>query len=115
MKKFSYLLLLFILLSSFSSTVLQTKLQITVLNHLGNIVQGASVEIYANEEDYRKEENALRETRMSDEKGRVMFNKLEEKVYWLHVHKDDLNNNGAGVKTDKLTPKKVNKVNIIIE
>ena len=115
MRKISLLLFLFILFSSFSSSVLQTKLQITVLNHLGNIVEGATVEIYGNEEDYRNEKNALREPRVSDEKGRVMYNKLEEKVYWLHVHKDDMNNHGAGVKTDKLTPKKVNKVNVIIE
>ena len=115
MKNISIMLFAFILLSSFSSTVLKTKLQVTVITHLGNIVEGATVEIYGNEEDYRKEENHLQEPQTTDDKGRVVFNNLEENVYWLHVHKDGMNNHGAGIKTDKLIPKKVNKVNVVIE
>lgn len=109
------LLFAFILLTSFSSVPLPTKLQVTVIDHLGNIVEGATVELYGTETDYRKEENPIQEALTTDKKGRATFKDLEEQVYWLHVYKGDMNNDGAGVQTGALVPKKVNKVNVVIE
>ncbi len=115
MKKIAPILFVLVVLSSFTSDVLPTKLQITVIDHLGNVVEGATVELYASEDDYRNETNIIQEAQLTDKKGRATFSQLEEKVYWLHVFKDDMNNDGAGVQTDTLVPKKVNKVNVIIE
>jgi uncharacterized GH25 family protein len=94
---------------------LPTSLKITVVNELGNIVQGASVVLYTSDEDYRLEENAVSDVRLTDKKGKVTFKKLESIVYFVNVEKDDKNNDGAGVQTDALKTGLQNKVTIVIE
>ncbi|MDH5599643.1 MAG: carboxypeptidase regulatory-like domain-containing protein [Cyclobacteriaceae bacterium] len=91
------------------------NLKITVLDELGNIQEGASVKLFLNEEDYQKEKNAISKAQFTDEKGVVVYKELESREYYILVEKDDLNNNGGAVKTDKLQEKKVNKINIIID
>lgn len=98
-----------------SDQLLPTSLRITVLNELGNVEPEAKVTLYGNGEDYKKEENAVMEGKMTDKKGRVTFKGLEPKVYFVNAEKGDKNNYGAGVQTDTLEEGKVNKVNIIIE
>jgi len=95
--------------------VLNTSLRITVLDYLGNTVEGATVNIYPTENDYRNETNPVQEKQLTDKKGRVTFKKLEPVIYFVYVVKDDMNNVGGGVQTDTLEGGKVNKVNIIIE
>ena len=51
----------------------------------------------------------------TDNKGRVTFKDLEEKVYFINAVKGDMNNYGMGVQTGKLEKGKVNKVTIVIE
>ncbi|MFA0962910.1 carboxypeptidase-like regulatory domain-containing protein [Roseivirga sp. BDSF3-8] len=95
--------------------IFDTGLRITVIDELGNPVEGATVKIFANEKDYRAGENLVQEPQTSDEKGRVTFKDLESKVYFVDARKGDMNNNSAGVQTDKLKEKRLNKVNIVIE
>jgi len=94
---------------------LPTSLRITVLNELGNVVEGADVTLFATDEDYRKEENPVMDSQQTDRKGRVTFKNLQPKTYFVLAEKGDLNNNAAGVQTDILQEGRLNKVNIIIE
>lgn len=98
-----------------STQILPTNLRITVLNSLGNAVEGASVTLYANESDYLKEVNPVQESLITDKKGRVTFTKLSPKSYFVLARKGDLDNNGEGVETAKLIEGRMNKVNIVIQ
>ncbi len=92
-----------------------TSLKITVLDELGNIVEGASVQLFTTDANYRAEENAATEAQLTDKKGKTTFKKLESIVYFVNVEKGDKNNDGAGVQTDVLKTGLLNKVTIIIE
>ena len=89
-------------------------MKVTVLNSLGNPVEGAKVTIYETREDYESEKNAVAGPELTDSKGRVTFKNLEEKRYFIQAVKDDMNNYGEGEQTDKLKKGKVNKFNVII-
>jgi hypothetical protein len=116
---------LFFSLQSFSNTscknaslpqiqLVKTSLQVTVRNNLGNLEEGAEVRLYKTNKDYQDDTNMVaKET--TDEKGRAKFDELEPTVYFLDVQKGDLNNFGAGIQTDSLAEKRMNKVTIIIE
>lgn len=117
MKKTVFGLLVFVaVLASHESDaqLLPTKLQVTVRNDLGNVVEGATVLLFKTEADYDKSENFVGEA-VTDRKGRVIFKDLEPISYYMHVEKGDLTNIGLGVKTVKLVSKKKNKLNVIIE
>lgn len=94
--------------------LLPTKLRITVINGLGNFVEGASVSIYENEEDYRASENAVA-IGETDKKGRVVFKDLKAIPYYVEAKKGEQNNNGEGVLTGTLSEGKINRVNTVIE
>ena len=95
--------------------LLPTNLKITVRNELGNVEEGVSVQLFATKADYEKEENAVTEGLLTDKKGVVKFKDLKTISYYILATKDDKNNYGAGVQTDKLEAGKVNKVTVIIE
>lgn len=117
MKKLSILLALgFILMNSLPSNaqLLNTKLQVLVMNDLGNAVEGAKVSLYKTQADYDKSENAV-QTGETNGKGKVSFKKLEPTAYFMHVEKGELTNIGRGVKTTKLVAKKKNRLNVVIE
>ncbi|MEQ9303602.1 MAG: carboxypeptidase-like regulatory domain-containing protein, partial [Marinoscillum sp.] len=86
---------------SLDNQVLPTKLRITVIDGLGNPTEGAQVSIFDNEESYRASENPVA-TATSDSKGRVTFKELKPISYFIFAAKDDMNNNGEGVKTAPL-------------
>jgi hypothetical protein len=120
-KKITLLALLTVIglsLFSFKTTtndgLLPTKLRVTVIDGLGNFVEGATVNLYYTDDDYRASENAIA-TEKTDEKGRVQFKGLEPISYFIDARKDDLNNDAEGVKTAPLEEGKLNKVNTIIE
>ncbi len=94
--------------------LLPTKLRITVIDGLGNFVEGASVSIYENEKDYLASENAV-QTLKTDRKGRVTFKEVKPIAYFVEAKFEDKNNNGEGVKTGELSEGKLNKVNTVIE
>jgi hypothetical protein len=104
-----------LLIAFMPAQILKTKLKITVRNELGNAEENVAVQLFLTEEDYRKETNPATPVAFTDEKGEVKFNELVPRVYFVNAEKDDMNNVGAGVQTNKLEEKKLNKVTIIIE
>lgn len=112
MKKIASTLMLFVLITSFSS-FLKTQLTITVRDETGNIVAGASIKLYAKKEDYEKEVNALAEA-VTDEKGVAKFKELTRYNIYLLVRKDDKDNSGGGEQT-KLEEGKFNKITVVIQ
>ncbi|MCP4456607.1 MAG: hypothetical protein GY816_01055 [Cytophagales bacterium] len=94
--------------------VLKTKLQVTVRNDLGNIVQGAVVTLYQTQADYENNENAVL-SEETDENGKITFKNLKPVSYFMDVRKGDMNNDGRGVQTTKLIPNKKNLIATIIE
>ncbi len=115
-----WLVLVPILISSAAFTgekplILPTSLRITVLDKLGNAVQGATVTLYRNSGDYEKSENPVAGPLESNEKGQVTFKKLEPKSYYVEVKKGDKSNYGEAEQTGTLVKGRMNKVNIIID
>lgn len=108
-------LILLGLLAFAPAQILNTSLRLTVINELGNPVEGARVTLYNNQEDYRQEQNPVTETQTTDKNGRVRFGKLEPKVYYIHAEKDGMSNAGAGVQTNELQKGRINKSTVIIE
>ena len=94
--------------------ILNTKLQVFVVNDSGNAVDSAMVYLYKTEADYDVSENAI-QSASTDAKGRVVFKKLAPTAYFMHVEKGDMTNVGRGVKTTKLVAKKKNRLNVVIE
>jgi len=94
--------------------ILNTKLQVTVRDDVGNLVEGASIRLFASEEDYNKEQNQVGRTLQTDDKGRASFDTLEPKIYYIIVEKEDMDNSEGGTKTEALAPKRINKITIVI-
>lgn len=120
MKNFgSVIIALFIIISATSVSaelqILPTGMRITVLNSVGSPVENAKVTIYKTSEDYESEENAIAGPAFTDEKGRVTFKNLEERMYFIQVIKGEENNYGEGEQSGKLKKGKINKFNIVIQ
>ncbi|MFY0591442.1 carboxypeptidase-like regulatory domain-containing protein [Roseivirga sp.] len=94
--------------------VFSTKLKITVVDELGNVVPDAKVTLYATEADYNKEVNPVQPFKLTDSKGKATFKKLDTKSYYVIVRKGDKDNAGGGEIVSKLVKGKVNKANIVI-
>lgn len=106
------LLALLLCLSSFQ--LIKTTLHITVRDELGNIVEGATVQLFETEDDYLKEENIAMET-TTDKYGIARMKDLKPIAYYVIVRKDDKDNSGGGERTAELEPKRINKVTIVIQ
>ena len=94
--------------------LIKTTLSVTVRDEVGNTVEGATVRLFENEEDYKTEQHMAVEG-TTDAKGVVKFKELKAIGYFVIVSKGDLDNSGGGERTAKLEEKKVNKVTIIIQ
>lgn len=105
----------FLILACAPAQIMKTSLKITVLDELGNAVEGASVTLYSNEKDYRASENPVKPVVHTNNKGIATVKELEAKKYFLDVQKGDKNNVDAGVQTGTLEANKINKLNVIIE
>ncbi len=103
---------LVILLSAFQ--IIKTTLHITVRDELGNIVEGATVQLFETEDDYLKEENIVQEG-ATDKHGIVKFKNLQAISYFVIIRKDDKDNSGGGERTAVLEAKRINKVTIVIQ
>lgn len=101
-----------VLLSGFQ--LIKTTLHITVRDDLGNIVEGATVQLFETEDDYNKEENVVAEG-ATDKYGIVKFKDLKAISYYVIVRKDDKDNSGGGERTAELEAKRINKVTIVIQ
>lgn len=91
-----------------------TKLEIIIRDDLGNLVENASVQLFKSQADYDKGEKPVTEVQKTDAKGKVVFKDLEPIEYYVNAEKGDKDNQGAGVKTIPLVPKKTNKITVII-
>ena len=116
MKKYT-LLFFSLLLASLvlGHQLIKTSIKFTIRDTLGNLVEGASVRLYATLEDYQNEENVLNEEAITNAKGEVIIRELESKAYFVWVEKDEMNNMGMANQTDTLQANRMNKLTIIIE
>lgn len=96
-----------------STQLLDTKLEITVRNNLGNVVEGAEVTIYENEKNYLEQTNPVAKL-TTNAKGVVLFEKLRSIAYHVDARKDLLDNSEGGTKTEVMQKGKKNKTTIII-
>jgi hypothetical protein len=94
--------------------LIKTSLTVTVRDELGNIVEGAKVQLFENEADYTAEKNVAAEGE-TDKKGIVKLKELKAIPYYVIVKKEDKDNSGGGEQTAKLDENKINKVTIIIQ
>src|SRR3989337_3972544 len=101
-----------ILISGFN--LIKTTLHLTVRDEVGNTVEGATVQLYENKEDYNAEKNAVAEG-TTDAKGNLKLKELNPISYFVIVRKDDKDNSGGGEQTGKLEVKRINKVTIVIQ
>ncbi len=92
----------------------KTKLKVTVVDKLGNVVDDAKVILFKSKADYDKEINEVQPFKLTDGKGRVTFKNLEPIEYYIIVRKGDLDNFGGGEKISALSEGKVNKATIVI-
>lgn len=116
MKKFLILPLIVMLFTTVNvhAQILNTSLTLTVRDELGNVVEGATVQLYETETDYLAETNVLMEG-VTDKKGVVKFKKLEGKSYFVLARKGDINNAGGGEQIGKLEEGKFNKATVVIQ
>jgi len=67
------------------------QLEITVTDESANIVVGATVKLFTTEEDFLVNENSI-STKTTDTAGQVLFEDLDEAIYYFYAEKGDLNN-----------------------
>ncbi len=116
MTRFLFVLIFITLsVSSASSQILKTSLEITIRDRLGNPVEGAEVQLFRTFENYQDETNPVSEVQVTDTKGRVLFKDLEARPYYVNAHKGDENNYGEGEMVDTLVENRKNKVTVIIQ
>lgn len=94
--------------------IIKTQLTATVRNELGNIEEGAKVQLFETEADYLAETNVAAEG-YTDKKGNVKFKELKAIAYYIIARKEDKDNAGGGEQTGKLEPNRINKVTIVIQ
>ena len=118
MRKIILSTFILVLLAGFQQTsqaqIFKTKLRVTVVDKLGNVVEDAKVILYKSKQDFDKEQNEVQPYQLTDRKGRVTFKNLQAIEYFVLVRKGDLDNFGGGVKISALSEGKVNKSNIVI-
>ena len=120
MKKYLIITLVSILVMNASfyavggKKLLPTSLKVLVLDELGNPVKGAEVSLFINEDDYRAGENLIMKKK-TDDKGEVVFKKLDVIQYFVHADFEGKTNVGGGVQTEKLVEGRINKVNTIVQ
>lgn len=111
---FKIFTLTFLVLFLSAFQLIKTTLHITVRDELGNIVEGANVQLFENEDDYLKEQNVATEA-TTDKNGIVRLKDLKPIAYYVIIRKEDKDNSGGGEKTAELEPKRINKVTIVIQ
>ncbi len=107
------LALTFLILAS-GFQLIKTTLHLTVRDEVGNTVEGATVQLFENKDDYNAEKNAVAEG-TTDAKGILKLKELNAISYFVIVRKDDKDNSGGGEQTGKLEAKRINKVTIVIQ
>ncbi len=92
-----------------------TSLEFTVVNDLGNTINGASVKLYGSSDDWLKQTNQIGSTKYSDENGKVKFDDLQSmKYYWFAENSCYNNYNGAVTTKEPISKGKNNLVNVVL-
>lgn len=92
-----------------------TTLELTLKDELGNIVSGASVELYSSQSDWNIGSNQIGTTQTSNSAGKVTFTNVSDIKYYWYAEKDCKNNvNGAVTSANALTANMNNTFNIIL-
>jgi len=92
-----------------------TSLELVLKDDLGNIVPGASVELYSSETDWNAGTNQIGTTLTSDASGKVKFTNVSNIKYYWFAEKDCKNNvNGAITSASPLTANTTNSINVIL-
>jgi hypothetical protein len=113
-KSFAILIVVVLTVVCSAFQIIKTSLGITVRDEVGNIVVGATVQLFEKEEDYTAEKNIAIEG-VTDDKGYIRFKELKPISYFVIVRKDDKDNSGGGERTGRLDEKKINKVTVVIQ
>lgn len=101
-----------VLLMSFQ--IIKTSLNVTVLNELGNPEEGAKVQLFETEKDYREEKNVALEG-ITDKKGILKFKEIKAMSYYVIVRKGDKDNSEGAEQIGKLESGRINKATVIIQ
>ncbi len=96
MKKLNIFAILALVLFLFSCTEKEyidadPQLLFTVVADNLVFVEDASVSLFNSQEDWESHSNVVASLQ-TDEKGQVLFENLDEQIYYFYVEKDDLNN-----------------------
>lgn len=67
------------------------QLEVIVLDAGLNLVEGAEVQLYSNQEDWFNKENKITSL-TSDQNGAVLFTELYESIYYFYAIKDSMDN-----------------------
>src|SRR6187401_2156649 len=110
-KYFNILIVVVLTVVCSAFQIMKTSLGITVRDEVGNLVVGATVQLFENEEDYTAEKNIAVDG-VTDDKGYIRFKELKASSDFVIVRKDDKDNSGGGERTGKLDEKKINKVTV---
>jgi hypothetical protein len=111
---FRFVIALLFIVTASGFQLIKTSLNVTVRDETGNIVEGATIQLFDKEDDYTKEVNVIASA-VTDKKGIAKFKDLKTISYYIIVRKDDKDNSGGGEQTGELEESKINKVTIIIQ
>jgi len=113
--KYPLLFMLGLIITSFTIEIApKVRAKIYVVDEANNIITGAKVTLYGTFNNYKIEKHPVASGKTS-KKGFIEFTNLDEKVYYIHAIKGDLNNNGGNNQTDTLHAKGKNRFEIMID
>ncbi|MEM9896708.1 MAG: carboxypeptidase-like regulatory domain-containing protein [Bacteroidota bacterium] len=92
----------------------KSKLEVTVVDDLGDVVEDAKVSIYKSKMMFDKG-NAPIYTEQTNKKGRVTFKNLAATEYYIAAIKGEKNNMGKSGRSGKLSKGKAKEINVMIE
>lgn len=110
----SLMMVVLMSLMSTSHQVIQTKLKVHVISTKGEVIQGAKVQVFENQNDYNKHVNAVG-SESTDAKGNCRFFNLKPQAYYIIAEKGDMSNMFHSDKTKVLNKGKTNKIIVVIE
>lgn len=92
-----------------------TSLELTIINNLGNPIQGANVKLYNSFDDWNLDKNQIGNTLTSDFMGKVKFSNLTPiKYFWLAEYDCQNNVNGAVTTTQPLSSNTNNTLSVVL-
>lgn len=92
-----------------------TSLELTIVNNLGNPIQGANVKLYSSYDDWNLGINQVGYTLTSNFAGKVKFTNLSPvKYYWFAEYDCQNNVNGAVTTTQPLSNNINNTLNVVL-